>query len=300
MQTATITQDRSSFAQRIIARIKKSRTLKVFVQNRLATAGMAIIAFMILFCFVGPEIYRTQQTFTNLSIANQPPSLAHPLGTTPVGYDVLGRLMIGGQTSLEIGISAALIATIFGAAWGAIAGYAGGIIDSFMMRIVDSFLSIPALFLLLVLASITTTNMLELIIVIAIVSWLVPARLIRGETLSIKTRDFVQAARTLGAGPGRAIFRHIIPNAIGTIVVNTTFQIADAILAVAYLSFLGLGLPAPATNWGSMLSDGLNYAMDGYWWLTVPPGLAILLTVISFNLIGDALRDSLEIRLQGR
>ncbi|MHB8394240.1 MAG: ABC transporter permease [Candidatus Dormibacteria bacterium] len=274
--------------------------LRVFLENRLAIVGLAMILFMLLFSFVGPLIYHTQQFFNNPNIANHPPGAAHPLGTDPVGYDVLGRLMLGGQSSLEIGFAAAVIAVGVGVIWGAAAGLAGGIIDAVMMRIVDALLAIPFLFALIVLGAIFTTSIPELIIVIGFVAWLVPARLVRGETLSLRVREYVQAVRVMGGGTRRILFRHIIPNTIGTIVVNATFQVADAILYVATLSYLGLGVSPPATNWGGQLSNGLSYVFAGYWWLIYPAGIAIVLTVVAFNFVGDALRDALEVRLQSR
>jgi peptide/nickel transport system permease protein len=277
-----------------------ARTLSTVVENRLAAAGIGIIVAFILLCYIGPLVYHTDQVHIDLSQAALPPSTAHPLGTNEVGYDQLGRLMVGGQTSLEVGIAAALLATVFGTLWGAIAGYAGGFIDSAMMRVVDALLAVPALFLLLFLASIARPTAGLLILVIALVSWLGPARLVRGEALSLRTRDFVTSARLMGGGPWRAVLRHIAPNAIGTVVVNATFQVADAILIVAALSFLGLGIPPPAANWGDMLSSGISYTYAGYWWLIYPPGLAIVLVVIAFNFLGDALRDSFDVRLQKR
>jgi peptide/nickel transport system permease protein len=274
--------------------------LAVFIENRLAIVGLGIILFMLLFSFVGPLIYHTQQVFNNPNIANHAPSLAHPLGTDQVGYDVLGRLMLGGQSSLEIGVAAAFIAVTLGVLWGAAAGLAGGFLDAVMMRIVDSLLSIPYLFALILLGAIFTTSIPELIIVIGLVAWLVPARLVRGETLSLRVREYVQAVRVMGGSTRRVLFRHIIPNTVGTIVVNATFQVADAIIFVATLSYLGLGVPPPATNWGNELSSGLNYIFAGYWWLIYPAGIAIVVTVVAFNFVGDAMRDALEVRLQQR
>lgn len=272
----------------------------VFFQNRLAAVGLGVIIFMVLFCFVGPLIYHTQQIYNNPSIATQSPSLAHPLGTDEVGYDVLGRLMFGGQSSLEIGFAAALIAVTFGVIWGAIAGLAGGLLDAVMMRIVDTLLAFPFLFALILLGAIFSTSILELIIVIGLVAWLVPARLVRAETLSLRVRDYVQAVSVMGGSRRRILARHIIPNTVGTIVVNATFQIADAIIFVSTLSYLGIGVPPPATNWGGELASGLTYIADGYWWLIYPAGLAIVVTVVAFNFVGDALRDALEVRLQRR
>ena len=273
---------------------------EVFIQNKLAVVGVGVVIFMVLFCFVGPLIYHTDQVHVNLNQTTVAPNLHHLLGTDNVGYDEMGRLMLGGQTSLEVGLAAALLATTFGVLYGAVAAFLGGWMDNFMMRIVDAFLAIPSLFLLLFLATIFVPSVPLLIIVIAFIAWLVPARLIRGESLSLRTREYVQAVRVMGGGSRRIILRHIIPNAFGTIVVNATFQVADAILLVAYLSYLGLGIPPPAANWGQMLSDGVNYTFAGYWWLIWPVGALIVLTVVAFNFIGDAMRDALEVRLQRR
>ncbi|HEY6874984.1 MAG TPA: ABC transporter permease [Candidatus Dormibacteraeota bacterium] len=273
---------------------------RVFVENRLAVVGVAVVLFMFAFCFIGPLLYRTNQVNTDIYNLTAAPSSQHLLGTDNLGYDVLGRLMIGGQTSLEIGLIAAVLATTFGVIWGAVAGFVGGWLDQVMMRIVDSLLAIPTLFLLLVLAAMFIPSIPMLILIVALVAWLVPARLIRGETLSLRTREYVDAVRVMGGSGARIVLRHIIPNTIGTIMVNATFQVADAILAIAALSFLGLGVPPPATNWGAMLSDGVNYTFQGYWWLIYPAGLAIVITVVAFNLIGDAMRDAFEVRLQKR
>lgn len=281
-------------------RVTVARPLVAFVENKLAVVGLGIVVLFILFCYLGPLVYHTDQVHIDLSQATLPPSGAHPLGTNEVGYDQLGRLMVGGQSSLEVGIAAALLATVFGTLWGAISGYASGLIDSAMMRIVDALLAVPTLFLLLFLASIARPTVGLLILVIALISWLGPARLVRGQALTLRTRDYVTSVRLMGGGPLRAVLWHIAPNVIGTVVVNATFQVADAILTVAALSFLGLGVPPPAANWGDMLSNGINYTYDGYWWLIYPPGLAIVVVVVAFNLLGDALRDSFEVRLLKR
>jgi peptide/nickel transport system permease protein len=274
--------------------------LRVFVQNRLASLGLVIIVLMTVFCFLGPLVYHTNQVQTNPLDATLGPGAGHPLGTDGVGYDILGRLMLGGQSSLEVGLAAAFLASVWGTAVGAVAGYFGGVVDGLLMRIVDALLAIPSLLLILLLASVFTPSTLMLIVVIAFVSWPSTARLVRGDALSLRSRDYVLAAKVVGADGRRIIFRHIVPNSIGTIVVQTTFEIANAILLLAALSFLGLGVPPPAANWGGMLTDGLNYIQVGYWWLIYPAGAAIVLTVIAFNFVGDALRDALEVRLQWR
>jgi peptide/nickel transport system permease protein len=276
------------------------RGLDVFVENKLAIAGLIVLVLIAGFCFIGPFFYHTDQIHVNLGNANKAPGAGHPLGTDANGYDVLGRMMKAGQTSLEVGLAAAILATVLGTLWGAVAGYFGGFLDTAMMRIVDAALAIPTLFLALVVVAMVSPTKLVLIGVIAITSWLTTSRLIRGEALSLRTRDYVQAMKVMGGGGGRAVFRHIAPNAVGTIVVNATFQVADAILLVVALSYLGLGIQPPGTDWGAMLSNGIQYVYNNYWWVIYPPGLAIILVVISINFIGDALRDAFEVRLQRR
>ena len=276
------------------------RGLEVFLENKLAIVGLVILVLMFGFCYLGPLFYHTDQVHVNLANENLPPGPGRPLGTDQNGYDVLGRLMVGGQISLEVGLAAAVIATGFGTLWGAVSGYLGGIVDSIMMRLVDALLAIPALFLALVVVSMFPPTELELILVIALTSWLTTSRLIRGEALSLRVRDYVQAMRVMGGGSARAVLRHIAPNAVGTIIVNATFQVADAILLVVALSYLGLGIPPPQTDWGGMLNAGTNAIYNGYWWQIYPPGIAIILVVIAISFIGDALRDAFEVRLQRR
>jgi peptide/nickel transport system permease protein len=276
------------------------RGLEVFLENKLAVIGVVVLAAIFIFCFLGPLFYHTNQTTVNLANENLPPGPGNPLGTDQNGYDILGRLMVAGQISLEVGLAAAVLATVLGTLWGAIAGYFGGVTDAIMMRLVDALLAIPTLFLALVVVSIFPPTETELILVIALTSWLTTSRLIRGEALSLRVRDYVQAMRVMGGGSARAVFRHIAPNSIGTIIVNATFQVADAILLVVALSYLGLGIRPPQTDWGGMLNAGINAVYDGYWWQIFPAGIAIILVVIAINFIGDALRDSFEVRLQRR
>ncbi|MEV0849350.1 ABC transporter permease [Streptomyces sp. NPDC049954] len=274
------------------------RTLNVFTDNKLALAGVVVLVLLLAFCYLGPLIHPTEQIHTDLGQANRGPGADHLLGTTDLGYDMVGRLMVAGRTSLEVGLAAGLLATVFGTVYGAVAGYFGGWVDAVMMRITDAALAIPAMFLLVVVAAIITPTKGVLILIIAAVAWLSPARLVRGEALSLRNREYVQAMRMMGGGGARAVFKHIVPNAIGTVIVNSTFQIADAILYVSYLAFLGLSIPPPAADWGSMLSAGLTYTQNGYWWLIFPPGIAIVLVVAAFNFIGDGLRDAFEVRLR--
>jgi peptide/nickel transport system permease protein len=280
--------------------------LRTFTKNKLAVVGIVIVVLMVLFCFIGPLFYHTDQVDTNIINSNLAPSGSHLLGTDNNGYDILGRLMAGGQISIEIGLAVAVIATFLGVVWGAISGFFGRAVDAVMMRIVDIFLAIPVVFLFIFISTILPTNTtpleyrLLLIAVLAGLSWLAPARLVRGETLSLRTREYVSAVRVMGGKSRRVVFRHIIPNAVGTIIVNATFQVADAILVLAVLQYLGFALPPPTPTWGGMLSQGSTFLSDGYWWEVYPALLMIILIVVAFNFIGDALRDSFEVRLQER
>jgi peptide/nickel transport system permease protein len=258
--------------------------LRVFFENKLAVIGAAVIILMVLFCYLGPVFYSTNQTNANNALLygcqNCAPSWAHPLGT--------------------VGFAAAGLATAIGVIWGAVSGFFGGWVDALMMRIVDVLLSVPLLFLIITLAVIFKPSLSLIILVIGFTAWLGPARLVRGEALTLRVREYVQAVRVMGGTGRRIVVRHIIPNTIGTIVVNATFQVADAILLMAALGFIGLGVPLPLTDWGSMLANAVNWALAGYWWQIYPTGAAIVLVVVAFNFVGDALRDAFEVRLQRR
>ncbi len=274
--------------------------LRVYASNRIALAGAMFLVLVLLFCYLGPLVYQTNQVSTNLLNGNLGPSPSHLLGTSPEGRDTLGRLMLGGQSTLEVALAVAAIATVLGTLWGAIAGLIGGVLDALMMRIVDAMLSIPFLFFVVLLAALVQPSLPVIILAIASVSWLSTARLVRGEVLGLRTRDYVAAARCFGGGSWRIVFRHLLPNALGVVVVNGTLKVADAILTFAAISFLGLGVPPPATSWGQMLTTGINNLFNGYWWELWPAGLLIVLTVIAINVMGDGLRDVVEKRLQQR
>lgn len=274
--------------------------LRAFAGHRLGLLGLALIAALMVFCFAGPLLYHTDQVHANIQLTNLPPGKGRPLGTDANGYDILGRLMVGGQSTLEIGFAVAVLATALGVAWGAVSGFTGGLADAVMMRVVDIALAIPAIFLLIYLSSVFRPTIVLLIGVLSLLSWLGPARLVRGETLSLRTREFIQAVGAMGGSRLRIVAAHLIPNTFGTIVVSATFQVADAIILLATLSFLGFGLPPPAATWGGMLSQGTTYLLDGYWWEVYPAGCLIMVTVVAFNLVGDAVRDSLDARLRPR
>lgn len=284
---------------------------RTFRENKLAVASVGVLVFMFLFSFVGPYVYRTNQTNTylaqshlinGLSPTNYPwfRSFKAILGTDTNGFDIVGRLMMGGRTALTVGFLAGLISTFVGSIWGAIAGFRGKFLDSAMMRFVDIGLSVPGLFLIIVIVVLFGQSSTIIILTLGLTSWFGSARLIRGETLSLKSREFVAAVRTLGGSDRRIVLRHILPNTVGTMVVVGTFAVADSILALAGLGFIGLGIPLPNTDWGSMLNTGVNYAPDGYWWEIVPAAICIVIVVIALNYVGDALRDGLEVRLQKR
>ncbi len=258
----------------------------------LGLAGGALLLLVVAFCYLGPLFWKTNQTDVNLLDAALPPGPGHPLGTDTNGFDVLGRLMAGGQVSLQIGLLAAVFATTFGTVYGAVAGLAGGIVDGFLMRMVDVLLSVPFLFFVLILSARFHANAWSLALVIGAFSWLISARLVRGEVLTLRVREYVLAARVMGASRRRIIFTHLIPNAMGVIIVNVTFQVADAVLVVAALGFLGFGLSYPTTDWGSQLASGVTYISADYWWLIYPVGGFIVLTVLALNLLADALRDA--------
>ena len=275
-------------------------TLKAFAENKLALVGVGVVIFFLLFSFLGPHVYHTNQVSGNLLESDLPPGPGHPLGTDDNGFDELGRMMIGGQASLEIGLLTALIATVVSTVYGAIAGLLGGVYDGFMMRIVDIGLSIPTFLIILIISARYGATVLSLSIIIGLNAWFVPTRLVRGEVLTLRTRDFVSAAKAMGSSGRRQVFRHLIPNALSVVIVNITFQIADAILLVAFIGFLGFGLHYPQTDWGTQLSDGVTYLQDGYWWLIYPVGTCLILTVMAFNFMGDALRDAVDVRMRKR
>jgi peptide/nickel transport system permease protein len=275
--------------------------LREFLSNRLAIAGLALLVFFFVFCFFGPLVYHTNQSLTNPLTGDMAPSAGHLLGTDDNGFDELGRIMYGGQAAFEIGFFAAFMATMIGTLYGAVSGLAGGVVDAVLMRFVDILLSIPLLFIVLVLATRYSATVVSQSLIIGLFSWQIPSRLVRGEVLTLRVRDFVAAARIMGGTQTRLIVRHLIPNALSVVIVNITFLVADSILLVAYLGFLGFGLQYPIASWGDMLGGNAENAVtSGYWWLVFPVGICLVLVVMACNLIGDALRDAFDVRLRRR
>lgn len=265
-------------------------TLTAIRGNKRAVAGLGIVAAMILFCFAGPVFYHFSGT-ENLNVLNNPPAPGYPLGTDEYGIDVLGRLMVGGQSSLELGFSVGIASTILGMLYGALSGMLAGVGDAILMRVLDTVLAVPTFILLIIVASMFSLSLAVIIAILSALSWPTTARLVRGQVIALRDREYIQAARTFGATRTRFLIRHLIPNTLGVCVVAATFAIADSIYALSALSFLGLGPPAPFTDWGSMLTGGIENLFNGYWWQVYPPLTVLILVVIAFRMIGDALND---------
>ena len=268
-----------------------------FMRNKIAVGGAVFLLLLLLFCFLGPLFWRSDPTvpdFSSVSATLAPPSVAHPFGTDTVGRDYMARMMSGGRVSLLVGLTSMLMAIIFGIGIGSVAGYYGGIIDNVLMRFTDVILAVPLYLLLFVLsASFTDGTPKSVIILIAIFGWTYAARLVRGEFLALKEREFVMASRTIGAKDFRLMFRHILPNAAGPIIVNATLLIGTNIILESVLSYFGFGIKPPDASWGAMITDA-NGLFDVDAWLMLFPALGIFLTVLSLNLVGDGLRDALD------
>jgi peptide/nickel transport system permease protein len=270
-----------------------------FKKNRLGVGGLVIIVIVFFIAIFAPFLSFYDSGKTDVSLKLKPPSFQHYLGTDQLGRDVYSRMLYGSRISLSVGFVAVGISILIGILVGAMAGYKGGWVDSLLMRFVDIMLSFPSFFLILTVVAILRPNIYNVMIVIGITSWEGTARFVRAEFLSLRERDYVQAARALGVKDRRIIFRHILPNALAPVFVTASLGVASAILIEAGLSFLGFGVQPPAPSWGNILTEGRTYIFDA-WWLTVFPGLAILITVLSFNLFGEGLRDALDPRLRGR
>ena len=267
--------------------------IKRFRENRLALVGAIVILIFIITALLSPLIAPYDPNAQNLQMRLLPPSWNHPFGTDKFGRDLLSRVIYGSRVSLTIGFLAVTIALTLGTLIGAVAGFFGGKIDGFLMRMTDVFLAFPRLFLILALVAFFTPSVRLVVIVLGITGWMTTARLIRGEVLSIKERDFVQAARVIGAGTLRIIFRHVLPNALTPVIATLGLRVGDTILTEAALSFLGLSAQPPTPSWGNIIMEGKEHLLDA-WWIAFFPGIAILLTVLCFNLISDGIREVLE------
>jgi peptide/nickel transport system permease protein len=262
-------------------------------RHRLAGLSLAIFGLMTIACLVAPLIAPYEFDAIDLESVREPPSLTHWMGTDDLGRDLLTRVLYGGRVSILIGLLAAGLGTGLGVLIGSIAGYYGGWLEGLLMRLTDVAFAIPTLPLLIVLASYTEAAIVSMALIIAFLSWMTTARVVRGEVLSIKEMTFVEAARGLGAGHARILGRHILPNVVGPIVVGATLAVGNAIILESSLSFLGLGVQPPVPTWGNMLMDA-QATMATKPWLTIFPGLAILIVVLAVNFIGDGLQDALD------
>jgi peptide/nickel transport system permease protein len=271
--------------------------LRILRRNRLAMAGLALLAILYLAALLAPWIapYDPIAQENLVSTGYLAPSARHWLGTDQFGRDVLSRLLYGARISLVIALTAITISITLGTLLGAVAGYLGGKVDAVVMRFIDLVLSFPRLVLLILIVALSRPSIPLIILVLGLTHWPGTARLVRGEVLSLREREFIDAARALGFGRLRIIFRHLIPNVLAPVIVAATLGIGDTIVAEAGLSFLGLGVQPPSPSWGNMVADG-RQNLIGAWWITTFPGLAIVLTVMAFNLVGDGLRDALDPR----
>jgi peptide/nickel transport system permease protein len=272
---------------------------RYFKKNRLAVGGMLMVIIIFLIAISAAILSPYDPHKTDVSLKLKPPSSHHYLGTDQLGRDILSRMLYGSRISLTVGLIAVGISIFIGILVGATAGYYSGWVDSFLMRFVDTMLCFPSFFLILTIVALLGPSIFNIMVVIGITSWEGTSRFVRAEFLTLRERDYVQAAKALGVKDSRIIFRHILPNALAPVFVTATLGVASAILIEASLSFLGFGVQPPAPSWGNILTEGRTYIFDA-WWLTVFPGLAILIAVLSFNLVGDGLRDALDPRLRGR
>lgn len=266
-----------------------------FKKNQLAVLGFFVISLLSILAVFAPHLAPQDPFAQDLMSRLQPPSSAHWLGTDDLGRDVFSRLVYGSRISLSVGFVAVGIALIIGVTLGLIAGYKGGKIDALIMRSVDVMLSIPTIFLILVVLAFLGPNIYNVMAVIGLTAWPGLTRLVRGETLSVRERDYIQAAIIAGLPDRRILFIHILPNVAAPILVSATLGVAGAVLTESGLSFLGLGVQPPMPSWGNVLAIGKDY-LHIAWWLTLFPGLAILITVLAFNLLGEGLRDVLDPR----
>jgi len=264
-------------------------------KNKMAVGGGCILLTFILVALLTPWIAPYSYEAQNLDLGASPPSPAHWLGTDIFGRDVLTQIMYGGRVSLAVGFIATGVALIIGVTWGAIAGYVGGRIDAVMMRLVDILYALPFMIFIVLLMVIFGRNVLLLFLAIGAVEWLTMARIMRSQVQSLRQQEFVEAAVSLGLSPATIIRRHVIPNALGPIIVYTTLTIPSVMLLEAFLSFLGLGIQPPQTSWGLLISYGAE-TMEEYPWLLLFPGLALTITLFSLNFLGDGLRDALDVR----
>lgn len=275
----------------------KSDFAQSFASNKLAMGGFVIVLALFVVSILAPWISPYEPTAIDLYNVLAAPSINHPLGTDQLGRDILSRMIWGSRISLKVGFVSTGISIVVGAFLGAIAGYYGRRVDAVIMRMVDIMLCFPTFFLILAVIAFLEPSIWNIMLIIGLTNWMGITRLVRADFITLKERDFVKAARVIGAGNWRIIFNHILPNAMASLLVAATFGVAGAILTESALSFLGIGVQPPTPSWGNILTDGKDN-IDIAWWLSLFPGLAILVTVLGYNLLGEGIRDSLDPRLR--
>ncbi|HRY29644.1 MAG TPA: ABC transporter permease [Elusimicrobiota bacterium] len=273
-----------------------SLTLQRFRKNKLALAGSAILALLVLLALLAPVLVAMDPLQQDVVQRLRPPSWSHWMGTDDLGRDVFSRVLFGTRISLVVGIVAVGLALLIGTSAGLVAGFYGGWVDTLFMRLIDVLLCFPAIFLILMVIAFLEPNILNVVVIIGLTSWMGLARLVRGECLSLRERDFMSAARALHLSTPRLLFVHLLPNVASPVLVAATLGVGGAILTESALSFLGLGVQPPTASWGNILAVGKDYIHIA-WWLSLFPGLAILVTVLAFNLLGEGLRDVLDPRM---
>jgi len=276
-------------------RSQTREALARYVRNPAAMSGLVMLVLLFLACFLGPWVFGLDPEASDFDTVSLPPSFAdgHWFGTDDLGRDLLARTLTGGRVSLMLGVTATLVALGIGVIYGAIAGYAGGRIDTLMMRFVDVFYALPFIFFVIMLTFLFGRSLLSLLIAIGAVYWLTIAVIVRGETLSLKRREFIEAAKAGGMGTPAIIFRHIVPNTVAPVIVYASMTVSDVILSESLLSFLGLGVQEPNTSWGVLIEDGAA-AMESQWWPLIFPAALLALTLFALNYIADGLRDAFD------
>jgi peptide/nickel transport system permease protein len=268
-----------------------------FRRNNIAVAGGGVVVLLFLVSFLAPLITPYDPNVIDAWNVLLPPSAKHWFGTDEIGRDVFTRVVFGARVSLKVGFVAVGIAAAIGTVVGLLAGFYGGWVDTVLMRFVDIMLCFPTFFLILAVIAMLEPSIWYVMIIIGLTGWMGVARLVRAEVLSLREREFVMAARVLGASDFRILFRHVLPNAISPVLVSATLGVAGAILTESALSFLGIGVPPPTPSWGNILSSGKEF-IEFAWWLSLFPGLAIFVTVLAYNLVGEGVRDALDPRLK--
>ena len=284
----TIVRPSISYWQDAIRRLKK---------NKVAMLSLFFLIFMVLMCIFGPYIYPHPYNEQNIAITNQGPTLEHIFGLDDLGRDIFARIWMGGRVSLSIGVVGALVSLVVGTLYGGISGFCGGIVDDIMMRILEILVGIPYMVVVIIVSVFLGKGMTSLMIALCLTSWTGLARLVRGEIIELKESEYVMAARALGTPSFKIITKHLIPNTLSVIIINTTFAIPSFIFSEAFLSFLGMGIQPPLTSWGAMAALG-QQQMTYYPHELIFPALAISVTMLAFNLLGDGLRDAFDPKLR--